>query len=158
MAAQLVAVSTDSQRDMWRSPCCSCLLQSCRVHGPHFQRQACPPDPPGGHTRPFWACSSAPQATAQDWEATEPSGPCAAPKRGFHLYALVPVPRPGCSPGKHSSQSNKEDSFLLLLLTNDSFRITFGMGSCKSFFKACVKFILQTTRIYVAPTMCEALF
>lgn len=128
-----------------------CMLFTYSV-GPALQaRKAATPDP-------FWTCSSAPQASAQSRETREPHGLCAAPERSFHLCALVPVPRPGFSPGKHFSQSNKEDSFLLPLLTDDSFLMVFSVGSCKSFSKTCVKFILQNTRIYVAPTMCEALF
>lgn len=53
-------------------------------------------------TRPFQACSHAPQALAlaEDWEGWPVSQGelYIAPEKCFHLYALFPVPRPGFFP------------------------------------------------------------
>lgn len=77
---------------------------------------------------------------------------CAAPEKQFHLYALFPVPRPGFSPGKHRSHSN-ENSLLLLLSTDDSFLITFGVGSGKDFLKIYGSSFCRTLG-FMQPLLC----
>lgn len=47
-------------------------------------------------------------------------------------------------PGKHLSQSNQENSFLLLLSTDDSFLITFHAGACKGFLKTHISSFYKT--------------
>lgn len=98
----------------------------------------------GGRTRPFLDLQQCSPGLCLGVGSSQPTGFCAAPERGFHLYTLFPVPRTGFSPGKHLSQSNDKDSFLLLSSTDDSFLIAFSVGSCRSFFKTCISSSYKT--------------
>lgn len=53
-------------------------------------------------------------------------------------------------PGKHVSQASNENSFFLLLSPDDSFLITFNVGSYEGLFKNLCDFFIQNTRIYTS--------
>ena len=123
-----------------RSPC-GPVLQACRVASPG----------------PLWACSKAAQTLAEDQEARgRPVSTALLLKSAFIFISCFLSPGQASLPGKHFSLSSNEDSFLLLLSTDDSFLIASRVGSCKRLFQNLCKSIPSNTRKYTAPTMCEA--
>ena len=101
-------------RDSWKCPCFSCISQSYRADGAHLQQLGLPLGLQRGLTRPFWTCSRAAQALAQDWEAGGQTGSSVRLLRiSFIFLPYFLSPGQVSSPSKHFSSSINENSFSL---------------------------------------------